>query len=264
MLKRQQDLPFWRVILLILTLLLGIGTLSVFEVDSAKIGNKHESFSTTKAVSVEQIKNGIPSEVTEEVSVGSKVATCIGMIMQEVSPNSSEDQVVWTTPVGTANVFGVTFNAVCKPQIVGTSVHGKTRWELDSTVRTNNLSVSNLAELEPSSGSKLFGCEVSAKTDSNVNAICGDPTNADPIHIDGALKVGHSIGDRILVPQQPDVCHGIQVNAGVQNPDSSTCLEPRCISTNAGQIAAFRFRESILTWVSESQSISKDGGQSWQ
>lgn len=226
----------------------------------------------------------------ENVAVRSEVGTCTEPGALEVSTNGGESwaasesftdtsatQVLRLIPVSTSNIFVVALNADCEPRIYGTTNQGQTWQEPVSAVGTWYLNPSIPTQLAAPGGTKTIGCEalsISARSDSNVDVLCtdgqfisttdGGTTWSDPIHIDGALNVGHSNGDRVLMAQQPGVCRGVQFSAGVQDSDSSTCLETGLLGEDAGQIAATRFGESILAWVGQTQFISKDGGQSWQ
>lgn len=226
----------------------------------------------------------------ENVAVRAEVGTCTEPGTLEVSTNGGESwaasdsftgtsatQVLRLIPVSTSNIFVVALNADCEPRIYGTTNQGQTWQEPVSAVGTWYLNPSTPTQLAAPGGTKTIGCEalsISARTDSNVDVLCADgqfisttdggTTWSDPVHIDGALNVGHSNGDRVLMAQQPGVCRGIQFSAGAQDSDSSTCLETELISQDAGHIAATRFGESILAWVGQTRFISKDGGQSWQ
>lgn len=226
----------------------------------------------------------------ENVAVRSEVGTCTAPGTLEVSTNGGESwvasesftgtsatQVLRLIPVSASNIFVVALNSDCEPRIYGTTNQGQTWQEPVSAVGTWYLNPSIPTQLAAPGGTKTIGCEalsLSARTDSNVDVLCADgqfisttdggTTWSDPVHIDGALNVGHSNGDRVLMVQQPGVCRGIQLSAGAQDSDNSTCLETELLSENAGQIAATRFGESILAWVGQTQFISKDGGKSWQ
>lgn len=226
----------------------------------------------------------------ENVAVRSEVGTCTEPGTLEVSTNGGESwaasdsftgtsatQVLRLIPVSTSNIFVVALNADCEPRIYGTTNQGQTWQEPVSAVGTWYLNPSTPTQLAGPGGTKTIGCEalsISARTDSNVDVLCADgqfisttdggTTWSDPVHIDGALNVGHSNGDRVLIAQQPGVCRGIQFSAGAQDSDSSTCLETELLGEDAGQIAVTRFGETILAWVGQTQFISEDGGQSWQ
>lgn len=226
----------------------------------------------------------------ENVAVRSEVGTCTEPGTLEVSTNGGESwaasesftgtsatQVLRLIPVSALNIFVVALNSDCEPRIYGTTNQGQTWQEPVSAVGTWYLNPSTPAQLAAPGGTKTIGCEalsISARTDSNVDVLCADgqfisttdggTTWSDPVHIDGALNVGHSNGDRVLMAQQPGVCRGVQFSAGAQDSDNSTCLETELFGEDAGQIAATRFGESILAWVGQTQFISKDGGQTWQ
>ncbi|BAU94747.1 hypothetical protein N24_0485 [Corynebacterium suranareeae] len=226
----------------------------------------------------------------ENTAVRAEVGTCTDPGMLEVSTNGGETwvssesftktsatQVLRLIPVSTSDIFVVALNADCEPRIYGTTNQGQNWQEPVSAVGTWYLNPLTPTQLTAPGGTKTIGCEalsISARTDSNVDVLCtdgqiisttdGGTTWSDPIHIDGALNVGHSNGDQVLMAQQPGVCRGIQFSAGTQDSDNSTCLETELLGEDAGQIAATRFGESILAWVGQTQFISEDGGQSWQ
>lgn len=116
--------------------------------------------------------------------------------------------------------------------------------------------------------------EFCVSTDSVVAAVCAGSLSAfvtgrDAADLDldtnrDASNIGYPDGDRTRKLQQPVTCRGIQLGAGIRDSDNGICLETERFILDTGQIAETRFRESILAWVSETQSISKDGGQSWQ
>lgn len=226
----------------------------------------------------------------ENVAVRAGVGTCTEPGTLEVSTNSGETwdmsdsftntsatQILRLIPVSASNIFVVALNADCEPRIYGTTNQGQTWQEPVSAVGTWYLNPANPTQLSAPGGSKTIGCEalsISARTDSNVDVLCADgqftfttdggTTWSDPVHFDGALNVGQSNGDRVLMSQQPKVCRGIRFSVSPQDLANSTCLDTDLLGTDAGQIAATRFGESILAWVGQTQFISKDGGQTWQ
>lgn len=316
--RRQRGWPLWVSILVIVVLLVGAGTLSIFAIKSVNSSDKSEGFSTSKAASVEQLSAEALSEGAEEasdvesdaagsevvplvapqrqitqyenVAVRAEVGTCTEPGKLEISTNAGETwvssesftetsatQVLRLIPVSTSNFFVVALNADCEPRIYGTINQGQTWQEPVSAVGTWYLNPSSPTQLAAPGGSKTIGCEalsISARSDSDVDVLCaggqfistvdGGLTWSNPVHIDGALNVGHSNGDRVLMAQQPGVCRGIQFSTGMQESDNSICLETELLGQEAGQIAATRFGETILAWVGQTQFISKDGGQSWQ
>ncbi|WP_253692749.1 hypothetical protein [Corynebacterium glutamicum] len=225
----------------------------------------------------------------ENLAVRSQVGTCTDPGTLEISTDGGQawstsesfaattaTQVLRLIPVSTSNIFVVALNTDCEPQIYGTTDQGATWQQPVSALGTWYLDPSNPTQLPAPGGAKAISCEaisIAPRTDSNVDVLCADgsltstidggATWSDPAAGDGVLNVAHSNSDRLLIIQNPDQCSGVQLSVNVPA-EGTTCLEAELGESDAGQIAATQFGDSILAWVSETQFISKDGGQTWQ
>lgn len=185
LLKRQQGWLLERVILVIFMLLIVIETLSVSQTNGAKTRGENETPST--------------------------------------STNST--QVPWFVSANTFGIFGEPLNSDCEPQVYGAFVHGQTRWDVVSTMRTTYLSVSDFTQLGTPSGSKSIGGGaqlISSKTGSKSDVLGkegrqilttgGGTTKVDLAQKDSALEADCSIGERALVAEQSGVHRGGHFN----------------------------------------------------
>ncbi|ANE05232.1 hypothetical protein ccrud_01835 [Corynebacterium crudilactis] len=224
------------------------------------------------------------------LAVRSQVGTCTDPGTLEISTDGGQawsasesfaattaTQVLRLIPVSTSNIFVVALNADCEPRIYGTADQGATWQQPVSAVGTWYLDPSNPTQLPAPGGAKAISCEaisIAPRTNSNVDALCADgsltstsdggATWSDPVAGDGVLNVAHSNSDRLLITQSPDQCSGVQLSANVPVAEGATCVHAELGESDAGQIAATQFGDSILAWVGETQFISKDGGQTWQ
>ena len=179
--------------------------------------------------------------------------------------------------MSTSNIFVVALNTDCEPQIYGTTDQGATWQQPVSAVGTWYLDPSNPTQLPAPGGVKAISCEaisIAPRTDSNVDVLCADgsltstidggATWLESVVGDGVLNIAHSNGDRLLIAHHPAQCSGVQLSANVPVAEGATCVHAELSESDAGQIAATQFGDSILAWVGETQFISKDGGQTWQ
>lgn len=225
----------------------------------------------------------------ENLAVRSQVGTCTDPGTLEISTDGGQawstsesfaattaTQILRLIPVSTSNIFVVALNAECEPRIYGTTDQGATWQQPVSPVGTWYLDPSNPTQLPAPGGAKEISCEaisIAPRTDSNVDALCADgslistsdggTTWSEPVAGDGVLNIAHSNSGRLLIAQNPDQCTGVQLSANVPA-EGATCVRAELGESDAGQIAATRFGDSILAWVGETQFISKDGGQRWQ
>lgn len=225
----------------------------------------------------------------ENLAVRSQVGTCTDPGTLEISTDGGQawsasesfaattaTQVLRLIPVSTSNIFVVALNTDCEPQIYGTTDQGATWQQPVSAVGTWYLDPSNPTQLPAPGGVKAISCEaisIAPRTDSNVDVLCADgsltsttdggATWLESVVGDGVLNIAHSNSGRLLITQDPVQCSGVQLSANVPA-EEATCVRVELGESDAGQIAATQFGDSILAWVGETQFISKDGGQTWQ
>ena len=225
----------------------------------------------------------------ENLAVRSQVGTCTDPGTLEISTDGGQawstsesfaattaTQVLRLIPVSTSNIFVVALNTDSEPQIYGTTDQGATWQQPVSALGTWYLDPSNPTQLPAPGGAKAISCEaisIAPRTDSNVDVLCADgslistsdggATWSESVVGDGVLNIAHSNGDRLLIAHHPDQCSGVQLSVNVPA-EGATCVHAEPSESDAGQIAATQFGDSILAWVGETQFISKDGGQTWQ
>lgn len=204
-----------------------------FEPSDAKTSGKYEGFSTAKAGSVGQLITENFDDVTEEISE-----------LEVLSLAAQERRIVQND--NTAVLSDV---SECTADNTFDNFT-KTSQTQEFCVSTDSTDSAAVAAVCAGSLSAFVTGRDAADLDLD--------TNRD------ASNIGYPGGDRTRKPQQPVTCRGIQLGAGIRDSDNGICLETERFILDTGQIAETRFRESILAWVSETQSISKDGGQSWQ
>lgn len=226
----------------------------------------------------------------ENLAVRSQVGTCTDPGTLEISTDGGQawstsasftattaTQVLRLIPVSTSNIFVVALNADCEPRIYGTTDQGATWQQPVSAVGTWYLDPSNPTQLTAPGGAKAISCEaisIAPRTDSNVDVLCADGSLtstsdggaswSEPVAGAGVFNVAHSNGDWLLIAQDPDQCTGIQLSDTLPVAEGATCVHAELGESDAGQIAATQFGDSVLAWVGETQFISKDGGQTWQ